>query len=120
MIDLQIEDSDIKPITKIPGYEHFDIVKYLNEHIYIFSSKVIDAKIELIESYAIQYIYEYFGNNIKLYKENDKTYVNVKCSYDALFYWVLQYSNCIKVIEPLELIDRLKEFFDKENKKYNN
>ena len=120
MIDLQIEDSDIKPITKIPGYEHFDIVKYLNEHIYIFSSKVVNAKIELIESYAIQYIYEYFGNNIKLYKENNKSYVDVKCSYDALFYWVLQYSNCIKVIEPLELIDRLKEFFDKENKKYNN
>ena len=60
MIDLQIEDSDIKPIAKIPGYEHFDIVKYLNEHIYIFSSKVINAKLELIESYAIQYIYEYY------------------------------------------------------------
>lgn len=119
MVGIKIEDEERTPIKDIEGLDNFDIVKYLNEHIYIFSSKVIEAKLEILENYAIQYIYEYFGNNVKIYKENDKAYVDIKCSYDALFYWVLQYSNCIKVIEPLELIERLKDFFNKESKKYN-
>lgn len=119
MLDIRIEDDERIPIKEVEGLENFDIAKYLNEHIYIFSSKVISAKLELLESYAVQYIYEYFGNNVRFYKKNDKTYVNVKCSYDALYYWVLQYSNCIKVIEPIELIERLKVFFNKENNKYN-
>ena len=119
MVDVQIENEDCIPINEVNGLENFEITKYLNEHIYIFSSKVINDKLEILVNYAVQYIYEYFGNNVKFYKQDEKTFVEVKCSYDALFYWVLQYSNCIKVIEPNELIERLKEFFYKENKKYN-
>ena len=119
MVNVQIEEEDSSPITEVEGLENFEIAKYLNEHIYIFSSKVIRAKLEILESYATQYIYEYFGNNARFYKKGNKTFVDVKCSYDALYYWVLQYSNCIKVIEPAELIDRLKDFFKTESSKYN-
>ncbi len=118
MVDVEVVDEDRIPMKEVSGLEDFEITKYLNEHIYIFSSDVVNAKLEILESYAMQYVYEYFGKNVSLMKENGKTFVSVKCSYDALFYWVLQYSNCIKVLEPKELIDRLKEFFDKESKKY--
>lgn len=119
MVDVKIEDDSLIPIKTVKGLENFEITKYLNEHIYIFSSEVITAKFEILESFAGQYVTEYFGNNVKFYQENDKTYVKVKCSYDALFYWILQYSYCIKVIEPTKLITRLKEFFETESKKYN-
>lgn len=118
MTNLAIEDENSVPIEQVKGLENFEISKYLNEHIYIFSSDVICAKIEILESYAVQYIYEYFGDDTKIFKEDNKVYFKVKCSYDALFYWVLQYSNCIKVVEPVDLIDRLREFFNRENEKY--
>ena len=59
--------------------------------------------------YVIQYIYDWFGNNAKIYKENDNLMVRVKCDQLGFFYWAMQYGKHIKVVSPQPVIDMIKE-----------
>ena len=117
--NVKIEDEESLKLKSLNGIENFDIAKYINEHVYLFSEEVITTKIQLLKTYAIQYIYDYFGSDIKIYKENDKLYTIIKCSAYALYFWILQYGETIKVIEPDDLIKRLKDHYEKEITKYN-
>ena len=118
MLDVKIEDVDRIPINTLAGLENFDIAKYLNEHVYLFSSDVITAKVIILESYGIQYIFDYFGSNIKINKKDGILYCYIKASYDALFYWIVQFSKVFKVEEPVELVDQIRDFFIDQAKKY--
>ena len=116
--NIQIENKDAVPLNSLKGFENFDIATYINEHVYMFSEDVVTAKIQILETYAIQYLYDYFGSDIALYKENYKLYTNIKSSADALYFWILQYGEAIKVIKPDDLVVRLKEYHEKEVEKY--
>lgn len=118
LLDIRIEDEDAKDINEIEELKNFDIAEYINEHVYLFSGKVITAKIKIINPIGVQYIYEYYGKNQKLYKENDMLYVNIKSSFDALYYWLLQYGDNFEVIEPDELIVKLIDTYKKQIQKY--
>lgn len=118
MIDVKIEDIERVPLNILEGFENFDIAKYLNEHVYLFSEQVITAKIEILETYGIQYLYDYFGSDVKIYKEDGKLYTKIRSSSDALYFWILQYGEALKVVEPLDLVNKVKEHYDKEIKKY--
>lgn len=110
LIDLKIEEEPLKPMKEVKGLEKLDIAEYINEHIYLFSSEVVEAKILIEQPFALQYVYEYFGDNVKVRKENNQLYVRVKSSADALYYWILQYGEYFKVIEPAELIERIQKY----------
>lgn len=109
MINPKIEEEwPIKPIESLEGLEKFDIVKYLNDHIYLLDGEVITATIRIDYSNAIQYIVDWFGKNAKIYKKDDKLYADIKCNENALFYWYMQYSESFTIISPQSLIDRVK------------
>lgn len=117
--NVEIESEDTVPLKSLSGMENFDIAKYINEHVYLFSEEVITAKIQILETYAIQYLYDYFGANVSIYKENDNLYTNIRSSAYALYFWILQYGEAIKVIEPEDLVNRIKAHLEKEIRKYN-
>ena len=116
--NVEIESEDAVPLKTLKGMENFDIAKYINEHVYLFSEEVITAKIQILETYAIQYLYDYFGSDVRVFKEDDKLYTRIKSSAYALYFWILQYGEAIKVVEPDDLIKRLKEHYEKEIAKY--
>ena len=116
--NIKIENKEAVPLNSLKGFDNFDIATYINEHVYMFSEDVVTAKIQILETYAIQYLYDYFGSDIALYKENYKLYTNIKSSADALYFWILQYGEAIKVIKPDDLVVRLKEYHEKEVEKY--
>lgn len=120
MINIEIVDKPLKPITSLKGCSDFDIVKYLNEHVYLFSDKVVTAKIKITEPYGIQYIFEYFGDKTEISydEETDTLYTYVKSSAEALFYWIIQYGNCFELEEPEELLERIRKYYEKEIEKY--
>jgi len=117
--NIQIDESiEYKPLESFEGMENFDITEYINNHIYMYGDNIVNAKIEVFDSSSILYIDDWFGSNSKIYKENNKLYANVTCSEDALFFWALQYGNAIKLVEPIELVERIKNHLKKEIEKY--
>lgn len=118
VLNVQIEDACLTPIRNLDKLKDFDITKYLNEHIYLFSSRVVDATILINNPNGIQCIDDWFGKSARIFKKDDKLYVNIKCNEDALFYWILQYGEQFKLLSPISLVDRLKKHLEEQVKKY--
>ena len=75
MQNITILDEDIKPYKDVATLgENFDITKHINDHIYMFGGKLITAKILILNELAITYVIDWFGNNAKIYKDDDKFY----------------------------------------------
>ena len=109
MINARIEeDWPIKEIHTLKELESFDIVKYLNDNIYLLDGDVITAKLEIERPDTVQAISDWFGKNAKIYKEDGKLYADIKCNESALMYWYMQWSETLKIISPQHLVDRVK------------
>ena len=99
------EELDSVPLSSM--LPNFDIAKYINEHIYLFSGEVVNAELQLDDSNTIGYIYEYFGKNAEIYQQNGHIFAKVKCDENALFYFCMQYSEHLKVISPESVKQRI-------------
>ena len=103
-----LEDRDIVPIIETPGNENgLDIVKYINENVYLFGGEVIAVELVVKEANSLIYIYEWFGNNVEVYIEADKLKLKVVCNKRAFYYWIMQYNNQFEVVSPQEVIDMI-------------
>lgn len=119
MTNIEILDEDIKPVDDVTTLgKNFDIKKFLDEHIYMFSGNIIKAKIELANSQAIGYVLDWFGNNAYIFKDNDKIFARIKSDEESLLYWLLQYQQYIKIIEPDDLITKFKNILTETLNKY--
>ena len=119
MTNIKIIDRPIKPISEVKSLgSNFDISKYINDHIYIFGDDVIYSKIEINDPNCITYIKEWFSDNARIYKENDKLIAYIKSDSYALFYWCLQYQEYIKVLEPQSLVDNIVKTLKESISKY--
>ena len=119
MINPKIEEEwPIKPVESLEGVKDFDIAKYLNDNIYLLDGKVIKATIEIDNPNYVQYVIDWFGKNARTYKKDDKLYADIKCNESALFYWYMQYSECVTIISPQSLIERVKKEAERIVKKY--
>ena len=117
--NIKLVDSPIKPITKIKGYENgIDIAKYVNEHIYMLDGKTIKAKIKINTNFDIHYIYDWFGKNANVYKENEEYFADVVANDNAIKYWCMQYGDCVELVAPKEMRNTIKELVNQIQKKY--
>lgn len=110
MVNIEIKnDWDIKKIDELKEVpKNFTISKYINDHVYLLNGDTIEAELELDEVWCIQYIKDWFGDNSKLKEEDGKIHAFIKCNENALFYWIMQYSDCVKVISPNSFVDKVK------------
>ena len=113
MVEVELIDKKRKDIKDTTLGNNFNISSHINDHVYMFSSNVINAKIEILQDWAITYIYDWFSKNSKIITQDNKTYAYIKSDEDAFIYWFLQYQEYFKIIEPLEtkekIINILKE-----------
>lgn len=117
--DIKIVDAPIKPITMLENFENgIDIAKYINENIYMFGGKTIEAKIKLENDYAVNDVVDWFGKNVRITEGGDDFIAIIKASRLAIYYWCLQYSSHTELLQPLELREKLKEAIEKNYKKY--
>ena len=110
MINLKIDETrDIKPLKGLDdSLKNFSLTKYLNEHVYLFGGDAIEVKIQIKDPGAIGYIYDNFGN-VKIQNENGVITTTLKSNESALVYWLLQYGEHFKVLEPLSFKEKLIE-----------
>ncbi len=121
MTNVEILDDVVKPIKSLEGCEHgFDIAKYANDNIYMFSAKSISAKILIDDDYAVSYVQDWFGDNAKIYQDEDdgKVYADIKANEQALIYWCLQYGESIQLLSPVGTRAKIKQIIDNMKKKY--
>ena len=106
MIEPKIEEEwPIKPIETLEGVKDFDIAKYLNDNIYLLDGETIKATFEIENPNYVQFVVDWFGKNARVYKKDEKLFADIKCNESALFYWYMQYSECVTIISPQSLID---------------
>lgn len=120
MVNIQIKDDwPIKNMKDLEeGPKNFSISKYLNDHIYMFGGDVIEAELELDGDWGILIVKDWFGENAKLSHKDGKAYIKVKCNEMAPYYWIMQYSDCVKVISPASLVEKTKEGLQKALERY--
>ena len=114
MKNISITDEKIIPYENIKSMgPNFDIAKHMNDHVYMFGGEIINAKVLVKEEYAITYLYDWFGKNVKLEIIDGKLYANIRTDDRAFVYWALQFSHLFTVISPdsirNKIIDILKE-----------
>ena len=112
-------DDQLIPLQSFLGMEDFNIAQYINEHIYPFGGEVVSANIEIVKSTAMQYIIDWFGDKATISKgANGNHIVNIRCDEDALFYWLLQYGEGVRLLSPQKLKDKLKTHYEEQIKRY--
>ena len=117
--DIKILETDAKPITKVKGFENgFDIAKYANENIYMFSADSVNATLKLYDEYSVSIIADWFGNKASVYQKNGELFADVKANEKAIVYWCLQYGEHVELISPQPIRDKIKSAIDDMSKRY--
>ncbi len=120
MCNIKLTDENIDPIDNIVSLgKNFNINKHINEHIYMFGGNVITTKIKIINDWAVTYIYDWFGKNASLTNENNELFAYIKSDDRAFYFWLLQYQEHFKVIEPKYMVDKIKDTLNKSIELYN-
>jgi len=104
-------DEKATSINKIPGYEKFDIGEYMNTHPYATGDNTfIDMKLEVLEpTRGIRYIKDWFGNAARFKKDGDNCYASIKTTFNAAFWWIMQYSEHFNLLGPKSLINKTRK-----------
>lgn len=111
--NVKILDTPIKPITQVNGCENgIDKAKYINENIYMFNNQTINAKIKILKEYSLNYVLEWFGKDINIYKHGDGIFADIKVNEQALIYWCLQYGESVELVQPSATRKKLKEIVE--------
>ena len=110
MTNIEIKnDWPIKQMEDLEeGPKNFSISKYINDHLYILGGDTIEATFELDQEWVIRIIKDWFGESAKIWEKDNKIFASVRCNENAMYYWVMQYSDCVKVISPNSFIDKIK------------
>lgn len=115
--NIKILDTPIRPLNDLQDTKDFDIGKYVNEHIYMFSGDTVEATIKLSNPKIINDVVDWYGNDIVVKEKDDGLYVTIKVNEQAFLYWALQYGLNIEIIKPVatkkKYIDMLKEIIGK-------
>lgn len=104
----KIEDSPVKPIsdTELKGV---DIGDYLLSNPKMFPGKK-ERVIIKIDSDQIEHVYDTFGEKFSVYGSDElTTTIRIDCNLKDAYYWALQYSGIVEVLEPQELRKRLRD-----------
>jgi len=108
--NIRILDTAAKPFENTQGKKYgLDLSEHITEHIYMFSSDVIQVKFRA-KRYIINDIIDFFGKESEISDVTDNDcIVRVRVSEEDMFKWAVQYSEHTAVISPVSLSVRVIE-----------
>ena len=120
--NIEMTNLPVKPKKEVEGFESgLNLPKHMAEHIYMFCGESVFVRLKTTSDIMDDLI-DWFGKSFRIIEENKKTneiIISLKCNYNAMFYWALQYGAYVEVIAPDELRKELAETIADMNKKYN-
>ena len=120
--DIEMTEETIKPMKQVNGLENgLNLPKHMAEHIYMFCGESVPVQMKTSADMMDDLI-DWFGKDFRIIdkgKDGGEMKVSLKCNYNAMFYWALQYGAYVEILSPKELRDELAETIAKMNDKYN-
>lgn len=116
--NIRILDEDIKPLKSLPSQSNFSIKEYIKEHIYMTTGESVMARIKVANEDKINYVVDWFGNDIAIENYKGDTYVSLRVNEDALVYWAMQYGESVEVVSPTSTRSKIKNLLNTMVKKY--
>lgn len=92
--------------------------KYTSIHSYMHSGEPELVKFR-IQRNAVQHVFDQFGSEVAFSKKNAKTVdVSVRTSPNDIVFWALQFANCVEILEPASVRDKVADEIVRLCKKY--
>ena len=104
-----LENSRIKPMSRVEGLKNgLDLSSHMAEHIYMFSGESSTVTFRVTKQ-KLGDVIDWFGQHVRFSDEGeDEVTVTVRVNLQAMKYWALQYSSCVKVLSPPSLVEQIK------------
>lgn len=117
MSDLRISSNDIEEIQR---FEEFDIKNHKKQLFGMFGGEDSCVKIRFHKS-LLDTVFDVFGVDAKIYQINDDTYETTgRVQLSPQFYgWCCSFGDKLKVVEPLSVVEGLKEYITEVANSYN-
>lgn len=114
-----LENELRRPITEINSLKDgFDLSKYMSEHLYMFSGETAPVTFKINKVYVDDVI-DWFGKEVHFFNETKyEVTVRTKVNLNSMKIWAMQYGVNIRVLEPQELVNRIKEDLHQALKNY--
>ena len=101
--DCQWKEEDRDVLLQGIGEPHFA------QRLYMFTGRA-DRITFLTDEKHLNDVFDWFGSDVELKKTDDnRIRVTVKADKNAMLYWAMQYSRYVKVIDPPELVENIKQ-----------
>ena len=118
--NMEIINEPLTYINDVKGYETGINYKEISTALpYMYTDK--PKTVEFIADVCIiDQIIDWFGKDIEITQlEDDKIKVKLRVSLDAMNHWATQYLRFVEIIKPAELRDRIKNYINLAQEKYN-
>ncbi len=117
--DIRMEEERARPLRDIPeAAKGLDLPRHLAEHLYMFSGET-KRVVFLASGGLINDLMDWFGKDVEFLEENaGQVKAAVRVNLTAMRMWALQYGLYVRVIEPGELADQIREDLRRAVKNY--
>ncbi len=116
--NMTVTEDKLTPINTVDGYEHgINYGEIATALPYMFTDKP-EQIVFLATENIVDQIVDWFGKDVKFEKCGDRLQVTVKASPNAMEFWAMQYLNCVEVLRPKGLRNRIKENIANAMEKY--
>lgn len=117
--DVEILDKPQTPIRSVPGYKNgIDYKDLATSRPYLYADKA-EKIVVACDKALVDDVVDWFGNGVSVRKGNEgQIVVTLYASKDAMLYWALQYGRRAKVLEPADLVQKIKQTLEDVLKSY--
>lgn len=117
--DVEILDKPQTPIRSVPGYKNgIDYKDLAISRPYLYADKA-EKIVVACDKALMDDVVDWFGNGVSVRKKNEgQIVVTLYASKDAMLYWALQYGRRAKVLEPADLVQKIKQTLEDVLKSY--
>ncbi|HCE34366.1 MAG TPA: WYL domain-containing protein [Clostridiales bacterium] len=117
--DVEILDKPQTPIKSVPGYKNgIDYKDLATSRPYLYADKA-EKIVVACDKALMDDVVDWFGNGVSVRKGNEgQIVVTLYASKDAMLYWALQYGKRAKVLEPEDLVQKIKQTLEDVLKSY--
>lgn len=117
--DIRLLKSSVKDSKQVQGLEQgLHLSQHMAEHPYLFAGESVRVTFR-VQKHLLNDLEDWFGPAAKYSHETEDTLdVTVKVNQEAMFYWALQYTPFVEVLEPASLRRRVGRALQEAAEKY--
>lgn len=116
--NIELLEAARKPMKNVRGLERgLDLPRHKAEHIYMFSGESVMVEFRAKRT-LLNDLCDWFSNMKYTDITDEDLVVHVRVNENAMFYWALQYSPYVEVLQPAALRERVREALEAAAAKY--